>query len=404
MQTATIRFPRVRAVYNAPASNVSGRVPIGISGMPTGFARESALVGAVGPLGMPANGALLAGVSRVYENDWNPDPLSLVAQFGAEVEESPGMQGSPLWPTSPDPQTNALEVFQGYRSLRAFGFSYQFLGDGMVHVIGEASLLARKLLQAALGPLRAFLLKLLPKAMVAVSDPVEVRTGVRLAVAVGGDLDNAQVYAQHPLDLDRFGLLDVHRGQQVELAPHVGEVSFPLLGCQKTTLVFTANEGNSLAAPKRPDAHGLRHHFPRKHPVIVGDGPQLTKGAFGLLIQFVGIYHLGVCPHHHLSRKVELVLGRVVNKVVQGNLLEGLGFPSYARNVVTSRVEAPHGVEQIATLFGRSYKSDLGGKLHKSSIVRSLQMLKELWVSHAAARWLRFLPMPKGKGFHGGLP
>jgi hypothetical protein len=74
--------------------------------------------------------------------------------------------------------------------------SHNAFADAVVDVVGEAPLFAREPLQAAFGPLSALLLQLLPESPVAVSDRVEVLARVGLAIRVGGDVDDAQVYSQ----------------------------------------------------------------------------------------------------------------------------------------------------------------------------------------------------------------
>ena len=130
------RFPHVRQVDDCPAPppEVQGRDVVGLPSEATDHAGKSALVGTVGPLGMPASGALPTGVAGVNKHHSDPGPLRFVGQFLSQVVESPGVQRGALRPPSPDPLADALQVLQGDRPIRALGLLHQVTGKaGMAY-------------------------------------------------------------------------------------------------------------------------------------------------------------------------------------------------------------------------------------------------------------------------------
>lgn len=190
----TIRFPHVRPVDNGPAANVDRCDVVCKPGEAADHTGKGALVGTVGPLGVPAGGTLPGGVLGVNKDQRNPGPSRLVAQLLPQVVESPGVQRGALRPPSPDPLADAPEVLQGDRPIRALGLLHDAFGDGVVHVMGKSLLLPGELLQPPLGPLAPLLLELSPEPTVSSPDGVEVLAGVGFPVGIGGEVDDAQVY------------------------------------------------------------------------------------------------------------------------------------------------------------------------------------------------------------------
>lgn len=140
----TIR--NVWRVGERPAAfpKVHGSVDVGIGLEATLPATKPILRWPVSFLGVPADGALPRGVARVNEDQRDSGQGSFVRDVLTQLEERPGMQSGPLFPSSPNPRANAFEVFQGNRSLRAFGGSNDLLRDAMVNVPRKAGFLTTR--------------------------------------------------------------------------------------------------------------------------------------------------------------------------------------------------------------------------------------------------------------------
>jgi hypothetical protein len=156
-------------------------------------------------------------ISRVNEDNGNTGKLSFVLDFLAQIMKRPTMQLIALGASSPNSVTNACQVFQGNRSLSALRFIYQLFADYMIYVIGKARLFAGKILEPALGRLCAPLLQFGTKSFVPVSDTLDMATGMKLPVAIGGDVDNAEVNTQNGVYVYRIGIVNVARGKQIKL-------------------------------------------------------------------------------------------------------------------------------------------------------------------------------------------
>ena len=131
----------VRPDCFGPASYYSRRVDVGIRGMAAREARKHVAGLSVGLLGVAANAALSRGVSRVDVADRKPDTRGLVGDLRLKVAEGPRVQDTSLRPGSPYPRAYTVEVLEGDPARGAFGRGDDLLGDTVIHMRGEATLL-----------------------------------------------------------------------------------------------------------------------------------------------------------------------------------------------------------------------------------------------------------------------
>jgi hypothetical protein len=97
-----------------------------------GAAHERCLTDAVLPVGVPALGALPAGVRRIDIHQRHPGTLRLVFHEGGELVEAPRVQLCPLVLAEPYPVTNPTQVFECDAASGSFSGSDNALGDEVV--------------------------------------------------------------------------------------------------------------------------------------------------------------------------------------------------------------------------------------------------------------------------------
>src|SRR5690606_31763088 len=144
----------------------------------------------------------------------------------------------------PYPVAYPRQVFQGNSTAGALRFIHQMLADAMIHVMSKAGLFAGQLLQPAFGRLRSLLLELRPQPLVAVANAIDVAGGMKLAVAVNGDVRHTQVNTQRAVHVNRIGFLYVAGSEQVELAPMEDQIAFSLPGLEQRKLVRSGGKGD----------------------------------------------------------------------------------------------------------------------------------------------------------------
>lgn len=135
---------------------------------------------------------------------WNACPSSFVGDELAELVESPGMPLIAMFVSNRDPLSDTCQVFERECLARYGGFLHQGLRDAVVHVLLEAALPARVLSETSLGVLGSNFLQPLAAQMVVTANNVNHRATKGLTLAIGRQIDDAQVNTQRII---RLGLI-----------------------------------------------------------------------------------------------------------------------------------------------------------------------------------------------------
>jgi len=175
------------------------------------LAKERRLGLPIGLLTMPTGGAGATGSPRVYQMYRRACPCGLVAEELAQLEEGPGMPlvamfaMFAMFASNRCSLSNPGQVFESECLARSDGVLYQGLADTVRHVLLETALPSGVPAQAALGVLRVDLVQSLTARMVARARLLDHGAAKRLTLAVGRQIDDTQVYAQHTVLWVGFG-------------------------------------------------------------------------------------------------------------------------------------------------------------------------------------------------------
>ena len=102
--------------------------------MPTRSTKELTLTFPIGFLSMSTFSTPLRRVGRVNELDRNAVLMCLVDDTGLQLVKAPVAAFCPVFTPNPGPQGNALQIFQGNPSFRAFSVQNQLLGKAVINI------------------------------------------------------------------------------------------------------------------------------------------------------------------------------------------------------------------------------------------------------------------------------
>ena len=189
----------------------------------------------------------LASVSRVHRNNWNPGSSTLILNEDSQLKETPVAQYCSMLPTpsSPGPRADSLQIFKGYRSLRAFGLEHQFLRYPMVNVPLKPTLLSGKLLQSSLSRLGSHRLESLSPVSVPLSLLLKKFTGESLTVARDHEVSNTEVAAHNIYGYVVIGFQVFACSVEEPLTTSEHEVRLSLLNLKEPQLSRTSSVGNN---------------------------------------------------------------------------------------------------------------------------------------------------------------
>lgn len=295
----------------------------------------------VGLLHMPASIAPLAGVVGIDKDHRNADHLRFVGNKLAQLEKRPVAVPRPLiCALDPRPRTDALEVFQSNRPVRAFGSLNNALRNYVVGIGLKPALFAGNLFQFAACRLRALALQSRPQSSIAGSVFLNLRTGVDVPTTVRSQIDNAEVNSQNAFNI-LFGWVgDVAGGKQVKLAFVKNKIAFALPKSKVSKLATTSRKRDVNATVHRPDRDRLPVRVPSQNAVVIREGSVRLERPFGLPVKFVGVCDFGNRPNNDLRRKSGLFPDGRVNKFVKVELTEGFIFPGYIADPVTGVIRS----------------------------------------------------------------
>mgnify|MGYP001563846715 FL=1 len=232
----------------------------------------------------PALGTGTAGIPRIHENQRGACFSSLVGDVEAKLGKGPRVVLSPLAPTDVYPGPDPAQVFQGDTPSSVESLAHHFPADIVVHPPGEPSLLSFPFSQEPLGRGRALALQPGPESSVPLSEPIEVSPGVDLPIAIGQDVDDAQVTAQKAT---RF------IGSWLWADDDLIDIEAPI-AVDQVGLVFSSGEN----IPTMPDGVTVATDedcaIPLVGVAIEGHGPQGAKDSHPVAVGFdlVGVSHL----------------------------------------------------------------------------------------------------------------
>jgi hypothetical protein len=155
---------------------------------------------------MAALGASARCVARVNKPDGDSRIRCLVREKAVELVERPARQPvASVSASSPDPVTNAAQVFNGDTSTGAFGGLDDRFRDDVVLMAAEPGLFAGYPPKFLLGPLAPFPLKALALEVVLAAHPLDDFAAMAdRAVTGGSDLGDPKVHADELSRVDRL--------------------------------------------------------------------------------------------------------------------------------------------------------------------------------------------------------
>lgn len=364
----------VRRPDNSPGANISRRVDVGVCAMAASPTLKPALTGTIAFPDMPAGMAALRRVARVDRDHGYARPRCFVLDKRAQLRKAPVRQALTLLFVGLNPLADVLEVLKRNRRTGAFSSFNDGLADAMVLVFLKARLAAPEPAQLAPGGARAFALQALSAMGVFAPAVLDRFAVVAAGVAVGGDIDNPHVDAEHIGYVEFTGIRHLADTGDVEhpIDPH--QINFAFAVLEQRPLVLAIDAGDGLAARKRPDTDGLIGFEP-ENPLIKCLGGVVAKPARGLFrvfaapfafrsFDFVSIGHLGDAAHGYLCANTKPFPTVPIHPPVQRKLPKRLRLERLPANPVARLVAALKRGLQRLVLLRRGLKLDIRDQLH----------------------------------------
>ena len=328
---------------------------------------EGRLIGSVPLIYAAARPTSPGGVAWIDEQDRHACQSRLVGDEGSELTETPIVQPSALAGPGLNPAAYPLQVFKGDGPTGAFGLQHECFADAMVRVCLEPPLFAGQLPEPALRGFGVALLKSATAAGQLGAASFDCRARVGSSVTVGGDVDDAEIDAEHVGCFDQTGVVDVADDRKIPGAAYQHQIDFALPVGEQPSLMFAADIGDLLPPAERPDRQLIVGQEP-EDTIIERLGTVRAKLPLLVSVDLVGIGHFAKAPDRNLSRQAEAVTKIAVADLLKGEVPKRLRLERHARLPVTSFIATLKRLLKQSFLLWRRYQLDIRNELHSSSI------------------------------------
>lgn len=331
--------------------------------MPATDTGESRLIRSVPVVNRSAHAAPFGGVARIDFDHGDANAAGLVFYKLPKLGERPGMQASALRAAGLNATANVGQVFDPNRAARAFSLGNEHFRNNVVGVVAKAGLLAREFLQPALGCFGAALLKPGLAAGKFAADVLDSGPGVAVAVAIEGDVDHAEIDANHVRYACLFRVWDVAGASQIPLAADKHQIDFALAVGEQRPLSSATDKVDLLASGQCPDAYTVVGQEP-DDAVIIGLGGVPAETALAVFPSLVGIGRLGDAADGRLRGQAEHYPDLGIGQFVQVELPDLASLEASSREVIAGLIATLKRLPKQGLLLWRRLKLDVGNQLH----------------------------------------
>lgn len=347
-----------------PLPDVDRCVGVRVRGVSARDAEESGLIGSVLFVDASAHRALARRVSWINEDHGDADALRLVGDECAELAKSPITQSCALVAPGRYPAADALQLFEGDPASGAFSIHHDSLGNAVVGVFLEPRLLSGEVAQSPLGCLGAALLKSIPALLVVAALPFDSGPGIDLAIAIGGQRDDAEINAQPVFGLKLVGFRYVAGNGQHPFAAHEAQIDFALAIHHQPILVFTHHDWHDDAPFDCPQANRATVLNEPNDPIVIRLSGIWAKDWSDGAIDLEGVGDLGDRSDSSLGGQTEACSQLDVMQLVQIVLPEGAAREARGAQPCACFIASRQRRLQARGLSGRRQHLEGGYQLH----------------------------------------
>jgi hypothetical protein len=301
---------------------------------------------------MPARWTCSRSVPGINKNHRNAGDLCLVINELSKQSEIPSMQAATLCLSNRNSGSNILEIFHRYSSQSVFGFRNYLLGNAMVDIFRKSCHPARKLLKMPFGRFRTFALEPGFQRIELVSGLIDLFSRMHFSIRIHRKVLDTKINAKDSFGIIRGLLRYFDHNAKVENAFDQNQISLASNPIHSGFLVISYSDGDKLPALESSKRNTLQA-LPGKDSLIINNSTIWPKLWFDGFVSFVSFADLGNGPDGELRRETKMFPDRIVNRLVDFNLVGAMQSKNRFCNAIAGFIEAMHGIqEHLILLFG----------------------------------------------------
>ena len=310
-----------------------------------------------------ADRAFLRGICRVYKDQRHTSYSGLISQELPELIKAPGVVITSLRLPNRDPSFDSLKIFKGNQTEGVFSLRDQSSRYSVIHVSGKPGHSSRKLLEMPLCTLCSTLLESALQDIRTLPGISYLLAGMDFPITVYSEVLYTKIDAKNPNRIIGGLFRNLDHNSEIEDVFNeykIGLASYPV---QPGFLIDSDSDRDKMPAFKSDQGNALKS-FPCEDTRIVNDstiGPKLWPDR---LVSLVGFNHFRNCSDSELRGKAVSLTNRIIDRLVEFNLVGLVHKESSSSNIITGFIEAVHGIQEQLMLFGARVKPDHQGLKH----------------------------------------
>ena len=228
----------------------------------------------------------------------------------------------------------------------------------MIGVFLKPGLFARQSFEMAFRALRSTLLQTLAQRMMPLAISFNEVSAERLTGAIGGQIDDTEVYSQRIRGIVGRRFWHVQRDRKVKRSVAIQQIGLPFDVVESRLLIAANTERNKNTPMNRQQRDGMQA-FEAHYPLVKGDRPFCTKRGFDALVALIDLSDFADGTDSHLSGQIILRPYLGIDHLLQFKLVGKLFRKGRIRNGIAGCIERVHGVKQRVdcSRLGASFKS-----------------------------------------------
>jgi len=353
-----------RRVDERPCSDIARCNAVGGAIVAAPSALELVPCGPVGLVDVAALRASSGSVFRVHQHYGHAGELRFIGDKLPELVERPRGLAAAMCPTNRCPLADARQIFEGNRAGGVLGLSHNLLGDAMVSIAPESLLVLPEAVEMPLGARRVGALERSAEFGGLAAHLLDARAGVRDAIGINGEVDDAEVYAENALDLDRLGIGNVHDRAEKEHVIEQHEVGLATNAVVKFGFeIIVEGHVDERSAIECENGNSVQR-LPTEYALVIDHRAVRFEVRLNGLVELVGFASLGDCADGHLCGEPELFAQITIDEWVHPELAGAFQLERFGGCIVASEVELLHSAEQGSVLLIGCAEFDFERQIH----------------------------------------
>jgi len=351
--------------------NIPSRIYVGIAHIATVWTKKVLAIPVTNHL---ANVTDFAGITRVSYNKGDASKFGFVFKKGAELSKSPRVMSSSLCFSNFSSFPNIGQVLNGNSLTFRLRFLYDSLTDCVIDKSGVSLFSAFKPFQELFASSRAFALNGFTSLKIFVSDLVQLIGAEICSIRKGCDLVYSKIHSYKLLNIFNIFFRNFNSLEKIKFTLFINKICFAFNVRQIFRVM--ADKGYFKPAVDRPDRDNLFLNIIGKNTRVISNCTEWLKYSLSFLVKFIGVNYFTYTSNKHLSRKPSSVFKRMINKVVNLELIENLFLPYHIGNLVTGTIGFFKSCQERFSLFIIRKKFYLQCKFHNCNIHQTLEYVK----------------------------